>query len=148
YAYTAQAWNIMSGYTGQFSFGHAAFFGIGAYTTQMLAVDMAINPWVGMLIGGVLAGLYGLVVGHLCFRYNLRGHYFALATLAFAELLRFVVVNMGELHGANGFYKPFPRDYGSSFGLSAFQFQTDLPYYYLILGLLVVVTAVSWALKN
>ncbi|WP_049998895.1 branched-chain amino acid ABC transporter permease [Halococcus sediminicola] len=148
FAYTGQAWNIMSGYTGQFSFGHAAFFGIGAYTTQALAVDMAVNPWVGMLIGGVLAGLYGLVVGHLCFRYNLRGHYFALATLAFAELLRFVVVNVGELNGANGFYKPFPRDYGSSFGLAAFQFQTDLPYYYLILGLLVIVTTVSWALKN
>ncbi|KAB1185026.1 MULTISPECIES: branched-chain amino acid ABC transporter permease [Haloferax] len=148
YAYTAQAWNIMSGYTGQFSFGHAAFFGIGAYATQLLLVDIGLNPWLGMLIGGVIAGLYGLVIGALSFRFNLKGHYFALATLAFAELLRFVVTNMSELNGANGYFKPFPRDYGAEYGLAAFQFQTDLPYYYVILGFLFVVTLVSWAIKN
>ena len=148
FAYSAQAWNIMSGYTGQFSFGHAAFFGIGAYATQALAVDLAVNPWVGMAVGGVLAGIYGLFVGHLCFRYDLQGHYFALATLAFAELLRFLVVNAGELNGANGYFKPFPRDYGGAFGLVAFQFQGDLPYYYVILAFLVIVTAVSWAIKR
>ncbi|WP_049901331.1 branched-chain amino acid ABC transporter permease [Halococcus agarilyticus] len=148
FAFSAQAWNIMSGYTGQFSFGHAAFFGIGAYATQALAVDMAINPWIGMLVGSVLAGIYGLCVGHLCFRYDLQGHYFALATLAFAELLRFLVVNAGELNGANGYFKPFPRDYGETFGLVAFQFQSDLPYYYVILAFLVIVTVVSWAIKR
>lgn len=148
YAYTAQAWNIMSGYTGQFSFGHAAFFGIGAYATQALVVDYAINPWFGMFVGGGVAALYGLLIGFLSFRYNLRGHYFALATLAFAELVRFVVVNMSELHGANGYFKPFPRDYDATYGLLAFQFESDLPYYYLILGFLLVVTIVSWAVKN
>lgn len=148
YAYTAQAWNIMSGYTGQFSFGHAAFFGIGAYATQALVVDFAVNPWVGMLVGGGVAALYGLLIGFLTFRFKLRGHYFALATLAFAELMRFIVVNMQELNGANGYFKAFPRDYGETYGLLAFQFESDLPYYYLILGFLVVVTAVSWAVKN
>ena len=148
FAYSAQAWNIMSGYTGQFSFGHAAFFGIGAYATQAMLVEAAINPWIGMLVGGFVAAVYGLLVGFLCFRYNLRGHYFALATLAFAELIRYVVVNMGELRGANGYYKPFPREYGQEFGLVAFQFQGDLPYYYVILAFLVVVTAISWAIKN
>ncbi|ELZ59646.1 MULTISPECIES: branched-chain amino acid ABC transporter permease [unclassified Haloferax] len=148
YAYTAQAWNIMSGYTGQFSFGHAAFFGVGAYATQALVVDFAVNPWVGMLVGGVLAAGYGLVIGALSFRFNLQGHYFALATLAFAELLRFVVTNMSELRGANGYFKPFPRDYGAEYGLVAFQFQNDLPYYYLIVGFLLVVTLVSWLIKN
>jgi branched-chain amino acid transport system permease protein len=148
YAYTAQAWNIMSGYTGQFSFGHAAFFGVGAYATQALVVDFAVNPWVGMLVGGVLAAGYGLVIGALSFRFNLQGHYFALATLAFAELLRFVVTNMSELRGANGYFKPFPRDYGAEYGLVAFQFQNDLPYYYLIVGFLLVVTLVSWVIKN
>lgn len=148
FAYTAQAWNIMSGYTGQFSFGHAAFFGIGAYATQALLVEMSVNPWIGMLAGGITAALYGSLVGFLCFRYNLEGHYFALATLAFAELIRFIVVNAGELRGANGYYKPFPRDYGQSFGLAAFQFEGDLPYYFIILAFLVIVTAVSWAIKN
>ncbi|EJN58060.1 branched-chain amino acid ABC transporter permease [Halogranum rubrum] len=148
YAYTAQAWNIMSGYTGQFSFGHAAFFGIGAYATQKLLADLALNPWVGMLVAGVIAAGYGLIIGFLTFRFKLKGHYFALATLAFAELLRFVVVNMSELQGANGYFKPFPRDYGAEYGLLAFQFQSDLPYYYLILGFLLVVTLISWLIKN
>lgn len=148
YAYTAQAWNIMSGYTGQFSFGHAAFFGIGAYATQKLLADFALNPWVGMLVAGAIAAAYGLLIGFLTFRFKLKGHYFALATLAFAELLRFVVTNMAELQGANGYFKPFPQDYGATYGLLAFQFETDLPYYYLILGFLLVVTVVSWGLKN
>jgi branched-chain amino acid transport system permease protein len=148
FAYTAQAWNIMSGYTGQFSFGHAAFFGIGAYATQKLLIDFAVNPWAGMLLGGVVAALYGLLIGFLTFRFKLKGHYFALATLAFAELMRFVVTNMSELNGANGYFKPFPRDYGAEYGLAAFQFQSDLPYYYVILGFLVGVTVLSWAIKN
>jgi branched-chain amino acid transport system permease protein len=148
YAYTAQSWNIMSGYTGQFSFGHAAFFGIGAYATQKLVVSFTLNPWIGMLIGGFVAVLYGLIIGFLTFRFKLRGHYFALATLAFAELINVVVTNMSELNAANGYYKPFPRDYGASYGLSAFQFQSDLPYYYLIFGFLVVVTVISWIIKN
>ncbi|MFC7157425.1 branched-chain amino acid ABC transporter permease [Halomarina halobia] len=148
YATAAQAWNVMSGYTGQFSFGHAAFFGIGAYATQKLLIDAAVNPWIGMLVAGALAALYGLVVGHLCFRYDLKGHYFALATLAFAELLRFVVVNASELNGANGYFKPFPQEYGADYGLLALQFQSDLPYYYVILGFLLAVTVVAWLIKN
>lgn len=148
FAFSAQAWNIMSGYTGQFSFGHAAFFGIGAYATQALLATYGLNPWLGMLVGGLLAAVYGLFVGVLCFRYNLKGHYFALATLAFAELLRVVVQNTSELNGANGYYKPFARDYASGPGLAAFQFQTDLPYYYVILAFLIIVTAVAWAIRN
>jgi branched-chain amino acid transport system permease protein len=148
FAFTAQAWNIMSGYTGQFSFGHAAFFGIGAYATQMLLVDFTINPWIGMFAGSLIAVLYGLLIGYLCFRYQLSGHYFALATLAFAELARVVVTNTSELNGANGYFKPFVQDYASGPGLLAFQFQTDLPYYYVILVFLVVVTAVSWLIKR
>ncbi len=148
FAYSAQAWNIMSGFTGQFSFGHAAFFGIGAYTTQKLLIDVSMNPWLTMLVGGVLAAAYGLVIGFLAFRYDLEGHYFALATLAFAELLRFTVKNMRELNGANGYFKPFPADYGAEYGLAAFQFQGDLPYYYVIVALLALVTTVAWLVKH
>ena len=148
YAFSAQAWNIMSGYTGQFSFGHAAFFGIGAYTTQKLLIGSSINPWYGMLLGGIIAALYGLLIGFLTFRYDLKGHYFALATLAFAELMRQIVMNMRELNGANGFYKPFPKTYGMDYGIMAFQFQTDLPYYYIIFAFLVFITVVSWAIRN
>lgn len=143
WATTAQAWNIMSGYTGQFSFGHAAFFGVGAYATIILVREFAISPWVGMAVGSLVAAAYGLLVGGLTFRYELEGHYFALATLAFAELTRFLFTNVSELGGASGFFKPLPREYAEGPGLVAFQFLDQLPYYYVILGFLVVVTAVS-----
>jgi branched-chain amino acid transport system permease protein len=148
WATTAQAWNIMSGYTGQFSFGHAAFFGLGAYTTIILTGTLGLSPWVGMLIGSTLAGVYGLLIGALTFRYNLEGHYFALATLAFAELLRYVFTNVAELGGASGFFRPLAREYAAGPGLAAFQFTTDLPYYYLILGFLTVVSVVSLAINR
>jgi branched-chain amino acid transport system permease protein len=148
WAYTAQAWNIMSGYTGQFSFGHAAFFGIGAYATMALVVTYQINPWIGMLVGGVVAGLYAAVIAGLTFRYNVTGHYFALTTLAFAELLRNTVINVDELNGARGYYRPFARTYAEGTGLVAFQFNTDLPYYYLMLTFLILITAIAWGIKK
>ena len=148
WAATAQAWNIMSGYTGQFSFGHAAFFGLGAYTTIVLTDTFGISPWIGMLLGSVLAAIYGLLIGALTFRYDLEGHYFALATLAFAELLRYVFTNVPQLGGASGFFRPLARDYASGPGLAAFQFTGDLPYYYLILGFLTVVTLISLAINR
>jgi len=96
-----------------------------------------------MLVGSVVAALYGLVIGGLSFRYELEGHYFALVTLAFAELSRFLFNNVAELGGASGFFKPLPREYAAGPGLAAFQFLENLPYYYVILAFLVVVTAVS-----
>lgn len=143
WATTAQAWNIMSGYTGQFSFGHAAFFGIGAYATIILTADFGISPWFGMLVGSVVAALYGLLIGALTFRYKLKGHYFALATLAFAELLRYLFSNIARLGGASGYFRPLPQEYADGPGLAAFQFLNELPYYYVILTFLLVVTVVS-----
>jgi branched-chain amino acid transport system permease protein len=148
FAYASQSWNIVSGFTGYFSFGHAAFFGIGAYATMKLAIDFAVNPWIGMLVGGVVAMLVGFAVGYLNFRYNLRGHYFALATFAVAMLFAVGTNNVSELGGAIGFYRPFPRDYGLDYGVAAFQFTSDLPYYYLILGLLILVTVVAYAIRE
>lgn len=148
WATTAQAWNIMSGYTGDFSFGHAAFFGLGAYATILLTSEYSISPWVGMFAGSVVAGFYGLLIGVLSFRYNLEGHYFALATLAFAELLRNLFNNVSALGGATGFFKPLPREYADGPGLVAFQFLDRLPYYYVILAFLAVVTAVSLVIHH
>jgi branched-chain amino acid transport system permease protein len=148
FAYTGQAWNIVSGFTGYFSFGHAAFFGIGAYTTMKLALDFAINPWFGMFVGAAVALVAGLFIGYLNFRYNLKGHYFALATFAFAMLFQVLVRNMVEFGGAIGFYRPFPREYGQDFGIAAMQFENPEPYYYVMLAFLVVVTAVAWAIKR
>ncbi|MHB9287959.1 branched-chain amino acid ABC transporter permease [Halobacteriales archaeon Cl-PHB] len=148
WAFTAQSWNIMSGFTGQFSFGHAAYFGIGAYTTQFLIADFQLNPWITLVVAGIIASLYGAIVGGLSFRYDLSGHYFALATLAFAELLRVGVRNMSELNGANGYYRPLPAAYADGFGLAAFQFRGDLMYFYVILAFLAIVTLVAYLIKQ
>jgi len=97
YALLGMSWNLLGGYTGQISFGHAAFFGTGAYTSTILLLRFGISPWLGMLVGAVLAVLLSLPLGWLTFR--LRGPYFALATLAFAEVVRVIVYNWDSLTG-------------------------------------------------
>ena len=98
-----QSWNLLGGYTGQVSFGHAAFFGIGAYTTGIL-VKSGLSPaaaWWGLLLGGLAAAAASAVIGWICFR--LRGPYFALSVLALAEVLRLVALNWRSLtNGAEG----------------------------------------------
>jgi branched-chain amino acid transport system permease protein len=148
WATAAQAWNIMSGFTGQFSFGHVAFFGIGAYVTQKLLIDFGLNPWAGMLVAASVAALYGLTVGFLTFRYDLKGHYFALATLAAAELVRTSISNMSEFNGTRGMYRPRAETYADGPGLIAFQFEGITPYFYVILAFLLIVTVVAYLLKN
>jgi branched-chain amino acid transport system permease protein len=121
-----QSWNLLGGYTGQVSFGHAAFFGIGAYTAGIL-VKSGLSPavaWWGLLLGGITAALLASVIGWICFR--LRGPYFALSMLALSEVLRLVAVNWKQLtHGAEGILF-----------IPAFTSKTF--YYWIILGLVVV----------
>jgi branched-chain amino acid transport system permease protein len=89
------AWNLLGGYAGQVSFGHAAFFGVGAYTTMILYLGVGLAPWYGMFLGGVAGALFALPIGYICFR--LRGPYFALSTLAVAEIIRLVALNWESL---------------------------------------------------
>jgi branched-chain amino acid transport system permease protein len=142
-AYQGSAWNILGGFTGLFSFGHAAFFGLGAYTSTLLFVHAGVTPWIGMLAGGVLAGAVGIGFGYLTVRYGLRGHYFALGMFAFAELLRFSAQNFEPIGGSVGILIPFEGN-----APEIFQFTGKLPYYFIILSMLVVIIAVSRALKN
>lgn len=97
-ALTAQGWNILGGFGGQFSFGHAAFFGTGAYAAALLQVRLGINPWIAFAIGSAAGALVGWVIGYLSFRSGLRGSYFALVTLAFAEVLR-ILANAATFTG-------------------------------------------------
>lgn len=85
-----QGWNVLGGYGGQYSFGHAAFFGTGAYATAILQVCYGLNAWPAFAIGIVAGAAVGAIIGGLTFRSGLRGSYFALVTLAFAEVLRIV----------------------------------------------------------
>ena len=140
YAYLAQCWNILSGYTGQFSLGHAAFFGIGAYTSSFLFVHLNLTPWIGMLIGALVALLFGLFIGNVCFRFGLKGAYFALATIAFAEILRILFLNSPTMGGAQGILLPLK---GNS--LYMLQFDEKLPFYYFSFIMMVIsIIIVYW----
>lgn len=141
----AQGWNIMGGYAGQFSFGHAAFYGLGAYTSTWLLVNAGVNPWIGMVIGGLVAVAFGLFTGFLTFRYGLRGPYFALATFAFAEMLRLIAINWEVVNKSRGIQVPLRG--GDS--LLAFQFETTkVPYYYIILGMVLFALAVTFLIDR
>jgi branched-chain amino acid transport system permease protein len=128
YGYLGMAWNILGGYAGQFSFGHAAFFGLGAYTSTLLQIHAGVNPWIGMFLAGMAGLLLGLFIGYLCFRYGLRGPYFALAMLAFAEMLRLLAVEWMTLRYPLGISIPLKGD-----SFLDFQFRSKIPYYYICL---------------
>jgi branched-chain amino acid transport system permease protein len=115
------SWNLLAGYTGQVSFGHAIFFGTGAYTAGLCATKLGISAWWGMLLGGPMALLVGLLIGWICFR--LRGPYFALATIAMGEIFRLVAIYWRDLtEGMEGI-------------LLIQSFRNKVPYYYLALFL-------------
>jgi branched-chain amino acid transport system permease protein len=123
------AWNILGGYAGQISLGHAAFFGIGAYTSTLLFLHYGVNPWIGMLLGAVMAAVLSLPIGLSCFR--LKGHYFAMATIAVAEIVQVIFNNWDYAGSAEGLYLPMAKQ-----GWRTMIFASKAPYYYLALGLL------------
>jgi len=88
FSFIGVAWNLMGGYAKQLSLGHAAYFGLGAYTSTIMQVDFGISPWIGMVAGGIVAMLASLPIGWLCFR--LRGPYFTIATIATAQALMLI----------------------------------------------------------
>ena len=136
YAYLGQAWNVLGGYAGQLSAGHAAFVGVGAYATTLLSMHWGLSPWIGMLVGAALAGALGAIIGGLGFRFGLRGFYFVLLTVAFAEVCRIVTLNTDAMGGALGLYITFT---GNPWHL---QFQDNRAYYYVALVLLLLATGV------
>jgi len=131
-ALVAQGWNVLGGYGGQYSFGHAAFFGTGAYVTAILQVRYGANAWAAFVVGIAGAALVGAVIGALAFRSGLKGSYFALVTLAFAELLR-ILASVTTITGAG---------VGTLVALDlrpqAFQFQSRAPFYWIVLALFAV----------
>ncbi len=132
-ALAAQGWNILGGYGGQFSFGHAAFFGVGAYGTAILQTRFGVNAYVAFA-GAVAAGsLVGLAIGYLSFRSGLRGSYFALVTLAFAEVFRILANASAFTGGAAGvLIKLDVRP-------ETFQFASRAVYFWIALGLVTAV---------
>lgn len=132
------AWNILGGYAGQVSLGHAAFFGTGAYVSSLLSMKLGLSPWLGLVAGGLTASAFSVVIGWPCFR--LRGHYFAMATIAVVEIVQAVVNGWEALGGAVGLYLPLAET-----GWRGFVFNTSkLPYHYVALGLLALTLLANW----
>ncbi len=133
WAYLGTSWNILGGYAGQLSLGHAVFFGVGAYTSSLLFVNLGLTPWIGMLVGGLVSALFGLFIGFASFHYGLKGPYFALVTIAFGEVMRHVFNNWEFVGAAMGVLIPLK---GNAPGI--FQFSAKYPYYYIALALMLI----------
>src|SRR5690242_15172251 len=141
-ALVGQGWNVLGGYGGQYSFGHAAFFGTAAYTTGILQLHYGVNAWAGLIIGIAAGALVGAVTGALSFRSGLRGSYFALVTLAFAEVLR-IIASVAPITGA-GVGTLIKLDLRPE----AFQFQNRAPFYWIILGFVAISLVLVRAIEN
>ena len=146
YAYLTTSWNLVGGFAGVLPLGHAAFVGIGAYTSTVLSLQYGISPWLGMVIGGILAAIVGVIIGLPTFK--MRGAYFALATIAFAEGIRVIVENIDNLgpitlNGPRGLQIPPLKT-----GLLNFMFATKEPYYYIILFMLAGVLLLTYVISR
>jgi branched-chain amino acid transport system permease protein len=138
FAMCGVAWNLMGGYAGMFSFGQAAFFGIGAYASSYLLLTFNISPWIGLVVGGIIASLMAAAIGYPCS--NLRGHYFAIASIAFGEIIRIVFNNWQAVGAAEGLTIPMLEE-----SLGNFMFHSSkLPYYYIMLAFLLFAIAVCY----
>jgi branched-chain amino acid transport system permease protein len=131
-ALVGQGWNLLGGYGGQYSFGHAAFFGTGAYATAILQLRYGVNAWVAFGLAVAAGALVGAIIGALSFRSGLKGSYFALVTLAFAEVLR-IIASVAPVTGA-GVGLLVKLDLRPE----AFQFQSRVPFYLIALALVAV----------
>jgi branched-chain amino acid transport system permease protein len=140
-ALLGQAWNLLAGFGGQFSFGHAVFFGTGAYAAAVLQARFGWNAWAALPAALALGAAVGGFIGALSFRYGLRGSYFALVTLAFAEVFR-ILANNVQFTGA-GVGLMIKLEPGA-----AFQFADKAGYLYVILAFVVVGLLISWWLKH
>jgi branched-chain amino acid transport system permease protein len=146
YAYLTTSWNLVGGFAGVLPLGHSTFVGVGAYTSTVLSLQYGISPWIGMLIGALLASIIGVIIGLPTFK--MRGAYFALATIAFAEGMRVMVENIDylgplQLNGPRGLQIPPLKT-----GFAHFMFAEKEPYYYIILCMLAGVLALTWVISR
>jgi branched-chain amino acid transport system permease protein len=138
-----QAWNLVGGFGGLTSFGHAAFFGFGAYGVAILQLRYGLNPWLGLPVGALLGGGVGAAMGWASFRAGLRGSYFALATLAMAEAFRILANSIDYTHAGLGLLVPLRISPGN------FQFADRRASYGLALLLVLATLAVAqWLTRS
>ncbi|HUW35964.1 MAG TPA: branched-chain amino acid ABC transporter permease [Rhodocyclaceae bacterium] len=145
-AYTGQAWNVMMGFCGQLSLGHALYVGLGAYAAAMLYAKLGVGPWAGIWLALLLCVLAGAVIGFLAFRFSIAGVYFALLTIAFAEFTRIGFENLPWVGATGGlFIKVTQRQHIDLINLRG----TPAMFYYVILALAAAAFALSsWLLRS
>ena len=144
-AYFGQAWNVMTGFAGQLSLGHALYVGIGAYSSAALFVHFGLSPWIGMVVGMALAAAVGSLIASLSFRFRVGGVYFALLTIAFAEFTRILFDHFGWVGATEGLFLPVAnlvRDDPVHLRGSPVMF------YYLLLALSIAALGMSHYLLN
>ena len=141
-ALMAQAWNLLGGFGGQFSFGHALFFGTGAYVQAIAQMQGGLNPWPALALAMLVAAGVGLFFGAVSFRYGLKGSYFALVTLAFAEVFRVVALSVPFTGAGVGLMLPLRE------GVDNMQFGGRGGFIWLALGLLVAAQLVAAWLRH
>jgi branched-chain amino acid transport system permease protein len=106
FAIFAASWDLLAGYTGQVNFGHALFFGAGAYTSALLSLKLGVSPWLTVWAGAAVALLFGFLVGYLCLR--LRGSYLSLATLAFPLIALGILFAFPDFSASRAASSAFP----------------------------------------
>lgn len=143
FATMGQAWNVLGGYTGQFSFGHSLFFGLGAYVSTLLYLKLGITPWIGILVSCLSGIALGLFIGALSFRYGLKGPFFALIMLAFAEIFHMITMGWNAVGGSPGLLIPLK---GNTPHLM--QFTSKQPFYYMALWMMVGSLYLVWRLEK
>jgi branched-chain amino acid transport system permease protein len=138
----AQAWNVLGGFGGQFSFGHALFFGVGAYIQVIAQVQGGWNPWLALPVAMLVSAAVGAFVGALSFRYGLKGSYFALVTLAFAEVFRILALSVSFTGAGVGLMLPLNESF------SNMQFTSRAGYVWLVLSLVTLALLVTAWLRH
>jgi branched-chain amino acid transport system permease protein len=146
FAYTGQAWNILMGFAGQLSLGHALYLGVGAYSAAALHAHFAIGPWAGLWLAVALCVLVGIAVGALAFRFGIAGVYFTLLTIAFAEFTRIGFDHFTWVGGSGGlFLKVLQRDQIDLLNLRG----TPAMFYYVMLALTAAAFLIcAWLLQS
>ena len=142
YASLGLAWNMIGGYAGQISLGHAIFFGAGAYTSTLMLMKLGVSPWVGMLVGGILSVGIAFIIGYPCFK--LAGHYFAIATIAIGEIAQQWMLNWDWAGSAVGLTLPILPE-----SLINLEFHTTkAPYYYVAFGIFILAILATYGVDR
>jgi branched-chain amino acid transport system permease protein len=144
YGFLGTAWNIIGGYVGLVSLGHAAYYGVGAYVSTLIFLGFGITPWLGLFLGAITAAALSFAIGIPSIRFKGGGAFFCMISIAFAETARLIFLNLKIGGGAMGVWMPvLPESFLN------FQFhESKLPYYYIILSFLLIEVFVVYKISK